>query len=284
MATARSVYSVIESKPTIEGAGVHLRRVFGFGDTLEHDPFLLMDDFRGEESWKYKKGFPSHPHRGIETITYVLAGTVKHSDSLGNKGTIRPGEIQWMTAGSGIIHEEMPKGDEQSRMHGFQLWVNLPKKAKMMKPRYQEVKAATIPVVTLPEGGDVRVIAGQFQTTKGPVKDLIVDVEYFDVTLPPKASFEHPVAADRIAFMYIIAGEAGIGGQPGRLYGNYCGITLKDGDLVAVTASTEGTRFLLISGKPLNEPVAWGGPIVMNTEEELKQAFKEYQAGTFIKD
>lgn len=282
--TMRPVQRINRARPTIEGAGVHLQRAFGFGDPAEFDPFLLLDDFRGDSPRDYSAGFPWHPHRGIETITYVLAGTVEHSDSIGNKGVIGAGDVQWMTAGSGIIHQEMPKGDDAGRMHGFQLWANLPAALKMTPPRYQEVKADAIPVVTEPGGVSVRVICGSYDGVAGPVSSVAAEPSYFDISLSPGAEKRFEVPPDRNVFAYVIAGSAEFGEAPGsREAGNRMLVLFGPGSAIEARAGTEGVRFLLASGKPLREPVAWRGPIVMNTDDELRQAFAELGNGTFLK-
>ena len=294
----RPVKRLIRAKPTMEGAGVHLRRAFGFGETSDFDPFLLLDDFRNDVPRDYLAGFPWHPHRGIETITYVLAGSVEHGDSLGNKGAISAGDVQWMTAGSGIIHQEMPKGDEAGRMHGFQLWGNLPSSQKMTAPRYQEVEAADIPVVTDDDGTRVRVICGSFWGKSGPVDGIAADPIYLDVSIPPGKNKSVPVETTRHAFAYVFAGTGkcgnasspsavrtdAIGGEaaPSEEVDNRSLVLFDRGDEVTVQAGEEGMRFLLVSGKPLAEPVAWRGPIVMNTQEQLEQAYRELRQGTFL--
>ncbi|MBN8935548.1 MAG: pirin family protein [Rhizobiales bacterium] len=297
----RPVKKIIESKPTMEGAGVHLRRAFGFGDTKEFDPFLLLDDFRNDRPDDYKAGFPWHPHRGIETITYVLAGEVDHGDSLGNKGVLGAGDVQWMTAGSGIMHQEMPRGDALGRMHGFQLWANLPRSLKMTAPRYQDIKANDIPEIVDDDGTKVRVITGDFWGKKGPVEGVAADPRYLDISVPPGRKKTFKVEVDRHAFAYIFAGsgafassskpfgvltEKQVDGQEVTLReqtGNRSLIVFDRGDEVTVQAGEEGIRFLLVSGKPIEEPVAWYGPIVMNTQAELQQAVHELRNGTFIK-
>ena len=298
----RPVKRIVEAQPHIEGAGVRLRRAFGFGDTEETDPFLLFDDFRGDQPTDYMAGFPWHPHRGIETITYVLAGTVKHGDSLGNQGALGAGDIQWMTAGSGILHQEMPQGDDAGRMHGFQLWANLPAAEKMTTPRYQDVAGADIPEVTDDDGTTVRIICGDFWGQRGPVDGIAADPRYLDVTVPPGKRKTLPVEMDRHGFAYIfdgagsfrdasdpqiVATEVMEEGAPEAttvdLTGNRNLILFDSGDEITVQAGDEGIRFLLISGKPIEEPVAWRGPIVMNTKDELEQAFSELQKGTFIR-
>jgi hypothetical protein len=275
----------------MEGAGVRLRRGFGFGDTAETDPFLLFDDFRNDVPAAYQAGFPWHPHRGIETITYVLAGNVDHADSLGNQGELGAGDVQWMTAGSGIIHQEMPRGDAEGRMHGFQLWANLPSSLKMTAPRYQDVKATDIPVITDDDGTRVRIVCGSFWGQRGPVEGIAADPIYIDVSVPPGKRRALPVETTRHAFAYVFAGAGAFanasGPNPVKTDGtpaaNHSLILFDRGDEVVVEAGEEGIRFLLVSGKPLEEPVAWHGPIVMNTQEELRQAFAELQRGTFLR-
>jgi len=295
----RPVRRIIEARPTIEGAGVRLRRAFGFGDTAETDPFLLFDDFRNERPADYLAGFPWHPHRGIETITYVLSGTVSHGDSLGNAGTLGSGDVQWMTAGRGILHQEMPKGDAQGRMHGFQLWANLPSSLKMTVPRYQDVVSGEIPEVVDDDGTRVRVVCGSFWGKRGPVDGIAADPSYLDVSVPASRRKTFPVDTRRRAFAYVFEGSGTfrdasppfgvLTDQPGPVErvvreqtGNRSLVLFDAGDEVSVQARDEGIRFLLVSGKPIEEPVAWYGPIVMNTKEELRQAYEELQAGTFI--
>ena len=296
----RPVKRIVQSTPTIEGAGVRLRRAFGFGDTDEYDPFLLFDDFRNERPADYLAGFPWHPHRGIETITYVLAGTVQHGDSLGNQGTLGAGDVQWMTAGSGILHQEMPQGDPQGRMHGFQLWANLPSRLKMTAPRYQDVVARDIPVVTDDDGTTVRVVCGSFWGQRGPVDGVAADPSYLDVSVPPGKRKTIPVESSRHAFAYVFDGSGAfrdasapapvqtdrvgpvVEGLP-EAAGNRSLVLFDRGDEVTVQAGEQGVRFLLVSGQPIEEPVAWYGPIVMNTEAQLRQAYDELRAGTFIK-
>jgi len=296
----RPVKRLIKAKPTLEGAGVHLRRAFGFGKTSDFDPFLLLDDFRNERPEEYLAGFPWHPHRGIETITYVLAGTVEHGDSIGNRGAIAAGDVQWMTAGSGIIHQEMPKGDRDGRMHGFQLWANLPAALKMTAPRYQEVTAGDIPGITDDDGTRVRVVCGSFWGTRGPVDGIAADPVYLDVAVPPGQRKTLPVETTRHAFAYVFGGTGTFCNASGPLAvptepvgwadtappaeaDNRSLVLFDRGDEVTVQAGDAGIRFLLVSGKPLEEPVAWYGPIVMNTQEQLRQAFEELKRGTFLK-
>ena len=295
--SVRPVKDVIHPKPTLEGAGVKLQRGFGFGKTTDFDPFLLFDDFRNDNPNDYLAGFPWHPHRGIETITYVLAGTVEHGDSLGNRGSLGSGDVQWMTAGSGILHQEMPKGDERGRMHGFQLWANLPSSLKMTKPRYQDVGGADIPEVTDDDGTSVRVVCGEFWGKKGPVEGVAADPRYIDVSIPPGVSKRLPVEQTRHAFAYVFAGSGTFrdasapqavrnelaGGDVDGELANRSLVLFDSGDEVVVRAGDEGMRFLLVSGKPIEEPVAWYGPIVMNTQTQIREAMADLQRGTFIK-
>jgi hypothetical protein len=300
MTDDRHVRKVVRSRPTLEGAGVHLRRAIGFGDPHLYDPFLLLDDFRSDEPAQYLKGFPWHPHRGIETITYVLRGDVEHADSLGNRGVISAGDVQWMTAGSGIIHQEMPKGDAQGSMHGFQLWANLPARDKMMAPRYRGVTAAEIPEVADTGGTRIKIIAGSVGGVQGPVRDVVIEPEYLDVSLPAGATFTHPTPRGHTVFAYVIGGWGIFCGQKdpygyeiegagyfdmerGGQLGDAHLALFDDGDTVSVTTDQDPVRFLLVAGKPLGEPIAWHGPIVMNTQAELRLAFEELDRGTFIK-
>lgn len=300
MTDYRRIRKVIKSRPAIEGAGVHLHRAIGFGQPELFDPFLLLDDFRSDVPQQYLKGFPWHPHRGIETITYVLAGDVEHGDSMGNGGVISSGDVQWMTAGSGIVHQEMPKGDAQGRMYGFQLWANLPATHKMMDPRYRGITRAEIPEVVDPAGNKVKIICGEFGRTQGPVQDIITEPVYLDVTVAPGATFTHATPRGHTAFAYVIEGQGEFCRQRDpygyeaegenyldmereALLSNRHLVLFDDGEAIAVRAEAEPVRFLFISGKPLREPVAWYGPIVMNTQEELRTAFDELQRGTFIK-
>ena len=307
----RPVKRVSHAQPHIEGAGVKLQRAFGFGNTTEFDPFLLFDDFRNENPDDYRAGFPWHPHRGIETITYVLAGHVEHGDSLGNRGNLGAGDVQWMTAGSGILHQEMPQGDPQGRMHGFQLWANLPSSLKMTAPRYQDVSAPEIPEVVDDDGTRVRVICGEFWGKTGPIDGVAADPRYLDVSVPPGRRKRLAVETSRHAFAYVFAGSGtfrdaseprdvqtdrvgGTAAGPRAIPGvpgvpavndavNRSVVLFDSGDEVVVQAGDQGLRFLLVSGKPLEEPVAWYGPIVMNTKEQLQQAIAELRDGTFIK-
>lgn len=300
MLITRRIRKVLKSKPTVEGAGVRLNRVFGFSEVPVFDPFLLLDDFRSDVSADYVKGFPWHPHRGIETITYVLRGDVDHGDSLGNKGTIRSGDVQWMTAGSGIIHQEMPRGDQKGRMYGFQLWANLPSGKKMMNPRYREVPSRQIPKATLPGGATIRVIAGEIAGVRGPVRDIVIDPEYVDVSIPAYSEFSCRTKRGHTAFAYVIAGQGYFCREKdpftyeveGRNYfeiqrdpfiSDGTIVLFDDGDEIVAFTERRTVRFLLVSGKPIGEPVAWYGPIVMNTQEELRVAFEEYREGTFLK-
>jgi len=279
----RRVRTVSASRPTMEGAGVRLRRAFGFGDTDATDPFLLLDDFRGDEPADYVAGFPWHPHRGIETITYMLEGTVEHGDSMGNTGTIGPGDTQWMTAGSGIIHQEMPQPGPGGRMGGFQLWANLPASHKMMDPRYRDIRSAEVPVVEAPGGVRIRVICGEVQGSRGPVRDVVIEPEYLDVSLSAGASYEHPTPSGHTVIAYVFEGEAVFGAGAGARVGNRHLAVFDDGDALPMAAGQAPARLLLVSGRPLREPVAWRGPIVMNTQDELLAAFEEFNNGTFIK-
>jgi redox-sensitive bicupin YhaK (pirin superfamily) len=303
--SVRPVKRLLSTKPALEGAGVKLQRAFGFGNTTDFDPFLLFDDFRNDNPKDFLAGFPWHPHRGIETITYVLAGTVEHGDSLGNRGSLGSGDVQWMTAGSGILHQEMPKGDPNGRMHGFQLWANLPASLKMTAPRYQDVAAKDIPEITDDDGTRVRVVVGDFWGKKGPIEGVAADPRYLDVSVPPGAQKRLPVDRANHAFAYVFAGSGRfrdasepravrneLADAPGaaarsvasdREAGNRSLILFDAGDEIVVQAGDEGIRFLLVSGKPIEEPVAWYGPIVMNTDEQLQQAYAELRDGTFIK-
>lgn len=276
----REIKEILKGEAVTEGAGVKLRRVFGHFEASLFDPFLMFDDFRGDRPEDFVKGFPWHPHRGIETITYVTRGDVEHGDSLGNEGVISSGDVQWMTAGSGIIHQEMPKGDEHGAMHGFQLWANLPAARKMMDPRYRGITAAEIPEVKLGSGTVIRVIAGSIDGTAGPVSDVVIDPEYMDCTVPAGTEFVHPVERGHTAFIYVIDGRGAVGGETVT---DRTLVLFGDGDELAVSGGDEAVRFLLVTGKPLNEPIAWRGPIVMNTQEELEEAFREYREGTFVK-
>ncbi|MCD4805985.1 MAG: pirin family protein [Methanococcoides sp.] len=300
MGTTRSINKIIKSRPTIEGAGVHLKRAFGFSQVPQLDPFLLLDDFHSNDPNEFLMGFPWHPHRGIETITYVLSGKIEHGDSMGNSGVINSGDVQWMTAGSGIIHQEMPKGESDGSLWGFQLWANLPASHKMMEPRYREVKSEQIPEVVLENDVRVKVICGEIEGNKGPVQDIVTDPEYLDVTIPANTVFTHPTKMGYTVFAYVMKGNGSFDENEytyayevedteysdldnSSSIGPENLIMFNDGDRISVTSGDEGARFLLISGKPLNEPVAWYGPIVMNTQEELEIAFEEYRKGTFIK-
>jgi len=279
----RPIKTLLKAKPVLEGAGVHLKRAFGYYEVPQFDPFLLMDDFRNDEPAKYLRGFPWHPHRGIETITYMLEGFAEHGDSMGNKGTIGPGDVQWMTAGSGIIHQEMPKGTPEGKMLGFQLWANLPASNKMMHPRYQDVKATDIPELILENGVKIHVICGEINGIKGPVKDIIIDPEYLDITIPANTEYFHHTKKGYTVFIYVIGGKGMTGKVDKTAVENETIALYEDGDQVEIKTEGESVRFLLVAGKPLNEPIAWGGPIVMNTQEELDLAFEEYRNGRFIK-
>ena len=297
----RAVKSESRAQPTMEGAGVHLHRVFGFGDPGESDPFLLLDDFRNDDPAAYEAGFPWHPHRGIETITYVLDGEVEHSDSLGNRGLLGPGSVQWMTAGSGIMHQEMPRGNARGRMHGFQLWANLPSALKMTGPRYQDIQGAEIPEIVDDDGTRVKVVTGSFWGRTGPVDGVASEPMFLDVSVPPGVRKTLPVDTRANAFAYVFAGAASfrdasapVGIRVEKefrgeelnirdLSGNRTLVRFDGGDEITAQAGPEGVRFLLVTGRPLKEPVAWSGPIVMNTQDELRQAMRELRNGTFIK-
>jgi redox-sensitive bicupin YhaK (pirin superfamily) len=300
MDETRKIRKIIKGKPVIEGAGVHLKRVFGFGAPADFDPFLLLDDFRSTEPERFLKGFPWHPHRGIETITYMLEGSVEHGDSLGNSGVINPGEVQWMTAGSGIIHQEMPKGDEKGCMGGFQLWANLPASHKMMDPRYREILKEQIPVVSKSNGAGIAVICGEFDGVRGAVKDIVTDPAYLDIHVPEGERLVFPVNSGHTAMAYVIEGRALFGPEknafsydiePPNYFEMDSDPFISNGDLVLfaggrqveVKTEKDGVRFLFMSGRPLGEPVAWRGPIVMNTREELREAFEDLERGTFIR-
>jgi redox-sensitive bicupin YhaK (pirin superfamily) len=301
MGKVRAVGRILKSTPTIEGAGVHLKRGFGFHQVPMLDPFLLLDDFHSNNPDDYIKGFPWHPHRGIETITYMLRGEVEHGDSMGNAGIVRGGDVQWMTAGSGIIHQEMPKGEKDGSMWGFQLWANLPASQKIMKPRYREVKREEIPEITTENGTRIKIICGTAGGAEGPVRDIVTEPEYLDITVPSGARVTHRVKTGHTVFVYVIEGMGyfGEGEDPysyeiegagyfdfkrERLIRPESVVVLANGDEVAALAEDTSLRVFLLSGKPIGEPVAWYGPIVMNTQDELKTAFEEYENGTFIKD
>ena len=300
MTETRKIARVLKSKPTIEGAGVHLKRAFGYSQVPLFDPFLMLDDFRSDNPDHYLKGFPWHPHRGIETITYVLRGNVEHGDSMGNKGIISSGDVQWMTAGNGIIHQEMPKGDKDGSMGGFQLWANLPRSHKMMDPRYRDVKSHQIPEYVMDNGTKIKIICGNVDGREGPVRDIVTDPEYLDVTIPSRSEFTHPALRGHTVFAYVIEGKGYFCKEKkpfsyemeGTNYfdmkrdsflSNGDLILFDDGDEVMVSTEADPVRFLLVSGKPIREPVAWYGPIVMNTNEELRIAFEEYNNGTFVR-
>ncbi len=290
----RRIARLIKSQPTLEGAGVHLKRVFGFGNTELFDPFLLLDDFRSDNPAHYLKGFPWHPHRGIETITYMIDGQVEHGDSLGNSGIIFSGDVQWMTAGSGIVHQEMPRGDKNGRMGGFQLWANLPASDKMTQPRYRDITREQIPQVVLDNGTTIRILCGKAYGKQGPVEDIFIDPSYLDVQVPAGQVFVHPTQPGHTVFAYIIDGQGFFGpdamksaaqedADTADMLSHETLVLFADGEQVAVSTRQDALRFLLISGMPIREPVAWQGPIVMNTQEELRIAFEEYEAGTFLK-
>jgi len=282
MDNIRKPEKVFKSQKTLEGAGVRLNRAFGYREVPAFDPFLLLDDIHSENPDDYLRGFPWHPHRGIETVTYVLHGEVDHGDSIGNSGAITDGDVQWMTAGSGIIHQEMPrktKGD----FRALQLWVNLPATHKMMEPRYRDVQKGVIPEVALDDGTSIRVIAGNYGRVEGPVKDIVRNPEYLDATMRPKSIFTHPVGSENVVFAYILSGEGLFNPEDEKTISTDNTVLFGNGGSTLIRTGKSGVRFLLISGEPLGEPIAWKGPIVMNTEKELVLAFSEYSAGTFIK-
>ncbi len=283
MSDSRKIDKLFRSKPTLEGAGVHLKRAFGYYEVPEFDPFLLLDYFGSDNPDDYIAGFPWHPHRGIETVTYMINGRVEHGDSMGNKGTIGSGDVQWMTAGSGIIHQEMPQRQE-GLMRGLQLWVNLPSDRKMIPPRYQDISAGDVPELTLKNDVKVKIIAGKVDGKQGPVKDIVCNPEYLDISIPPGVEFQHAVPESHTIFAYVLEGEGFFDLDKQEQLKPEQLILYGKGESVTVKAQQNTLRFLLISGSPIGEPVAWGGPIVMNTREELNLAFKEYREGTFIKE
>ena len=297
----RRIQSIRKSRPTIEGAGVHLKRAFGYGEVPQYDPFLMLDDFHTSRPTEYLAGFPWHPHRGIETITYILQGLVAHGDSMGNQGVIGAGDIQWMTAGSGVIHQEMPQKSPTGTMWGFQFWANLPAGKKMMAPRYRDVKAADVPEVVVDQTARVKIISGEVDGVRGPVRDIVIDPEFLDVTVAASSAFTHAVKPGHTVFAYVLEGVGYFDPQRDAFAHEAfgagwfdvsrpcaCGpetvvLDARTGDRIAVTTEQQSVRFLLVSGRPLGEPVAWYGPIVMNTQEELRVAFEEYENGKFVK-
>lgn len=284
MGKLRETKEIFKARPTIEGAGVHLKRAIGNRQDFSlFDPFLLLDDFHSRNPSDYLPGFPWHPHRGIETITYVFDGEVEHGDSMGNKGVINAGDVQWMTAGSGIIHQEMPKGRQDGLLWGMQLWANLPASHKMMEPRYRGLTSKQIPQVKAENGVSVKIICGEYQGAKGPVQDIVTNPEYLDIILPAGSQFKHPTVKGHTVIAYILEGTGKFGANQDNLLEKETLVVYADGDEVTVSTEIDSLRFILISGKPIREPVAWAGPIVMNTQEEIRIAFEEYQNGTFIK-
>ncbi len=299
--TTRRIDNVFKSVPTIEGAGVHLKRAFGYHQLPLFDPFLMLDDFHTVNPDEYLAGFPWHPHRGIETITYIIEGLVEHGDSMGNRGVISAGDVQWMTAGSGIIHQEMPQKSPSGTMWGFQFWANLPASQKMMPPRYRDVPATSIPEVLLDSGVKIKVVSGTVNGVVGPVKDIVIDPELLDVTVPPGTAFEHRVKQGHTVIAYLLAGDGSFDDNRDPFAYEFSGrgwldlersctfgpetalLYARKGDSIRVNSGENGVRFLLLAGRPLGEPVAWQGPIVMNSREELRLAFEEYNNGTFIK-
>ncbi|MFC1541475.1 pirin family protein [Candidatus Latescibacterota bacterium] len=283
MGAVREISEVLKSVPTIEGAGVHLKRAFGNKEMNRLDPFLLLDDFHSDNPEDYINGFPWHPHRGIETITYILNGKVEHGDSIGNMGIISSGDVQWMTAGSGIIHQEMPVGEQDGLLWGFQLWANLPSSHKMMEPRYRDIKSGDIPVVETENSARIKIICGEVNNIIGPARDIVINPEFLDVTVPPETDFIHSITMGHTVFAYIISGNGYFHNRHENMNGPETLVIFDDGDEIAAISGREGVRFLLVSGKPIGEPIAWYGPIVMNTQEELLKAFEEYEQGTFLK-
>ncbi|MHA2177985.1 MAG: pirin family protein [Candidatus Thorarchaeota archaeon] len=282
MSDIRKIKMVMKSQPTMEGAGVRLKRVFGYRETEIFDPFLLLDHFGSDNPDAYMKGFAWHPHRGSETITYMIEGKVLHEDSLGNSGTIESGDVQWMTAGSGIIHQEMPNRSN-GMMMGFQLWANLPKSNKMMHPRYQDIKESEIPEVVTESGAKVRIICGKIDGTCGPVSEIVTDPEYMDVTVPAGKEFTHSVKKGHTVFAFLFEGNGYFDEDKERLIESDHLVLFEDGEQIVAKAESEQIRFLLVTGMPIGEPIAWYGPIVMNTKEELDLAFREYREKTFTK-
>lgn len=281
MSADRKIKNVFSGRHTIEGAGVRLKRIFGYYEVPIFDPFLLLDDFGSSDPEEYIAGFPWHPHRGIETVTYMIHGTVSHGDSLGNRGDIKDGQVQWMTAGSGIVHQEMPQ-KQNDLLRGLQLWVNLPSSYKMMEPRYQDIKDSDIISIKEKNGIEVKVIAGIYKDVRGPVKEIICDPQYLDIWIPPKKVFNLKQKRENTVFAYIINGEGYFDTTQKKLEEGQLGL-FGNGEEIEVRSEKDGLRFILISGKPIGEPIAWRGPIVMNTEKELDQAFDEYRNETFIK-
>ncbi|WP_406655613.1 pirin family protein [Methanolobus sp. ZRKC2] len=283
MDNIRTVRKIIKSVPVTEGAGVHLRRAFSHHQTKETDPFLMLDEFHSDNPKEYEAGFPYHPHRGIDTITYMLAGKVTHSDNQGNKGVIGPGDVQWMTAGSGIIHQEMPAGDQNGELWGLQLWINLPASHKMTEPRYREIKSEQIPEIYTANGTGVKIICGDAEGMHGPVENIVTEIEYLDVKIPANGSYRHSTEIEHTVLVYILEGKAYPDPESGQVAESGSLVIFEHGNLAEIKATDENVRFLLMTGKPINEPIAWMGSVVMNTEEEARQAFEEYREGTFTK-
>ncbi|MDH5716247.1 MAG: pirin family protein [Spirochaetia bacterium] len=286
----RKIKNIYKSKPVIDGAGVQLKRAFGYYEKPLFDPFLLMDDFRSSDPEKYKNGFPFHPHRGIETITYILKGSVEHQDSMGNKGIISTGDVQWMTAGSGIVHQEMPQVNKSKKLEGFQIWVNLPSSHKMMAPRYQDIKAKDIPEIKINDGVKIKIICGSINQVKGPVENIIINPSFFDITIDSNIKYAHAAKIEDTVFIYVIKGEVHFSenGNSDYLYKdsllkNETLVLFDKGENIIMHAGKKGARLLYLSGKPLREPIVWKGPIVMNTEDEIRTAFEEYNNGSFVK-
>ncbi|MFW9903255.1 MAG: pirin family protein [Candidatus Thorarchaeota archaeon] len=278
----REIKRISKNYSVTEGAGVQLKRVFAQKETTILDPFLLLDDFHSDNPDDYIAGFPWHPHRGIETVTYMLKGKVKHQDSIGNSGILKGGDMQWMTAGSGIIHSEMPDQID-GLLWGFQLWVNLPAANKMMAPRYQDITTDRVPKFTLENGVKIRLLAGKMNGYEGPVQDIVTNPEYIDMIIPPDTQFEHKIPKDYTVFAYCFEGEGYFEPNKEQLVSAEALVIYKNGDSVQITTKEHQVRFLLISGKPIKEPIVWYGPIVMNTQAEIQTAFAEYRNGTFLK-
>lgn len=283
MTTTRKVKSISRGVPTIEGAGVHLNRAFGYHQLPQFDPFLMLDDFHTSNPDEYLAGFPWHPHRGIETITYILEGLVEHGDSMGNRGVIGAGDVQWMTAGSGIIHQEMPQASPTGTMWGFQFWANLPASQKMMPPRYRDIKASDIPVVTLENGASASIISGELNGVQGPVSEIIIDPLLMDVTMPAGTVLMLPVKDGYTVLAYLLTGIASVGADEDPVGAGHVVLFEHSGSIARISTGDQSTRFLFLSGRPLNEPIAWRGPIVMNSQDEVRIAFDDYQHGTFVK-
>ncbi|MEI7890954.1 MAG: pirin family protein [bacterium] len=280
MSNTRKIKRVVAGQNAVDGAGVSLMRVFGYHDVKDFDPFLMLDAFDSSNSADYVKGFPWHPHRGIETVTYLLEGEIDHGDNLGNAGIIGAGDCQWMTAGSGILHQEMPQ--ESPRLFGAQLWLNLPAKDKMTVPKYHDIKAEKIPVIE-EENAKIRIISGEYKSQKGATTGEHVQATYLDVEIAADAKWTFELPANDTLFVYILQGEGNFEKENDDMLGEKRAVLFFAGEHLFVHSGKSGVRFLLVSAKPLKEPIAWGGPIVMNTQEELDKAFEELNDGSFIK-